>query len=233
MHDSSFGRLLSVLVAPGKTFRSIAERPTWLVPMVLAAVLTGAVSTLIMQKADMGEMIRARIEASGREVPAEAIDQQVEFMEKFGWIFGVVGVVFTPVIHVLCAALFLGVFRLLGSEVGFKHSLSTYLYGMAPWFWASLLSVPILWSRGSLTMEEVERGGALLSNLAFLAPEDAGAALKAALASLDLFSVWAIILLSIGYRVVARVSAGAAAGTVVGLWLVWVLGKIGWAALFG
>ena len=40
MNDSSFGRLIGVLVAPGKTFRSIAERPTWVVaPLVLLVLL--------------------------------------------------------------------------------------------------------------------------------------------------------------------------------------------------
>ena len=35
MENSSFGRLIGVLVSPGKTFRSIAERPTWGVALVV------------------------------------------------------------------------------------------------------------------------------------------------------------------------------------------------------
>lgn len=233
MYESSFGRLIAVLVAPGKTFRSIAERPTWLVPLVVGMLLTGVITTLFMQRTDMEEVIRARIEQSGREVPQEMVDQQVEFMERFGWVFGLVAVVVVPVANVLTAALLLAIFKMLGSDLTFKQSFSTYLYGMTPWVAASLLTLPILWSRGSLTIEEVEAGGVLMSNLAFLAPEDAGAALRTALASLDLFSLWAIILLTIGYRIVARVSTGAAAGAVGGLWLVWVLVKVGWAAAFG
>ncbi len=233
MHDSSFGRLLAVLVAPGRTFRSIAERPTWLVPMVISVLLIGVVATVVMQKADMGEMVRARIEQSGREMPQEAIDQQVEFMEKFGWIFGIVGTLFTSVMYVIAAAVLLAIFKLLGSDLTFKQSLSTYLYGVAPLIVASLLALPVMLSRESLSIEEVQGGSVLMSNLSFLAPEDAGAATRAALASLDVFSIWVIVLLVIGYRIVARVSTAAAAGTVIGLWLVVVLGKIGWAAAFG
>ncbi len=29
LEDSSFGRLIGALVSPGKTFQSIAGRPTW------------------------------------------------------------------------------------------------------------------------------------------------------------------------------------------------------------
>jgi hypothetical protein len=42
VYDSGFGRLIGVLVSPGKTFESIARRPTWLVPLlVLVAVGAG------------------------------------------------------------------------------------------------------------------------------------------------------------------------------------------------
>ena len=38
---------------------------------------------------------------------------------------------------------------------------------------AALLSIPLLLSRGSMSTEELMAGGALASNLAFLAGEDA------------------------------------------------------------
>lgn len=233
MEDSGFGRLLSVLLAPGKTFRSIAARPTWIEPMVVLVLLTGVMTMLVMQRADMEEMIRARIEQSGREVPAEAVEQQVEMMERFGWVFGLLGAVVTPVMYLAGAAVLLAIFKLLGSDLGFPQSLSTFLYGMAPWIVASLLALPVLLSRDSLTVEEMQSGTVLMSNLSFLAPEDAGAGLRAALSAIDVFSLWTLVLLAIGYRIVARVSTGTAAGVLVGLWLVWVLGKVGLAALFG
>lgn len=232
MHESAFGRLVSVLVAPDRTFRSIAERPTWLAPMLVFMLLTGVVSTLMVQRADMGEMVRARIEESGRTVPAETVEQQVEFMERFGWAFGLAGALFAPLMYAAGAAIFLVVFKLLGSDLRFPQSLSTFLYSMGPWLLAALLTIPVLLSRESLTPDELQSGGILMSNLSFLAPEDAGPAVKAALASLDVFSVWTLVLLAIGYRIVARVSTAAAAGTAVGLWLVYVLVKVGWVAAF-
>ena len=38
MEDSSFGRLLGVFVAPGKTFRSLAARPTWALPLLVLSL---------------------------------------------------------------------------------------------------------------------------------------------------------------------------------------------------
>src|SRR5688572_5477026 len=100
MHESGFGRLGAALMAPGKTFRAIAERPTWVAPFVVLVLLSGVLSVLVMQRMDIGEMIRARVEESGREVPAEAVEQQVEMMERFGWVFGLLGVVATALMYV-------------------------------------------------------------------------------------------------------------------------------------
>jgi hypothetical protein len=51
--------------------------------------------------------------------------------------------------------------------------------------------------------------------------------------SFDIFSLWAIALLVIGFAAAARISKGTTAGGVIGMWLVYVLGKVGLAALRG
>ena len=55
----------------------------------------------------------------------------------------------------------------------------------------------------------------------------------ALLASLDLFSLWVVVLLIVGFHLVARVSKAAAAGGVLVLWALFILIKVGWASLFG
>ena len=58
MKDSSWGRLVGVLVAPGETFRSIAERPTWLPPLLVLTLLGGAVGLVLQMRTDPEEMVR-------------------------------------------------------------------------------------------------------------------------------------------------------------------------------
>jgi hypothetical protein len=233
VYDNGFGRILGVLVSPGKTFRSTAERPTWVAPLLVLVLLSGVMATLITQRIDMAEMVRHRIEESGRQVPQEVIDRQVEFAERFGWVFGLIGVVVTPIIYLFGAAIFFGVFKLLGSGFTFKQAFSTFLYAMAPGVVAAVLAIPIILSRQSLSFEEIQSGSVLTSNLAAFAPEDSGAAVRAALSAIDVFSLWTLALLAAGYRIVAKVSAATATATVIVLWLVLVGVKVGWAALFG
>jgi hypothetical protein len=73
----------------------------------------------------------------------------------------------------------------------------------------------------------------LPSNLGFLAPEGASAAVLSLLSAFDLFKLWTLVLLVIGFAAVARLKKGTAAAAVVGCWALYVLGKAGWAAIFG
>lgn len=70
------------------------------------------------------------------------------------------------------------------------------------------------------------------SNLGAIAGITSGA-LGSLLGSLDLFTVWALIVLSIGLRVVTRMSAGVAAALTFLPWGLWVLVKLAWAAAVG
>jgi hypothetical protein len=72
----------------------------------------------------------------------------------------------------------------------------------------------------------------LRSNLGFLVERKAAPALHSLLGSLDLFAIWTMVLLTIGYAIAARISRKAAGAIVVALWAVYILGKAGLAALF-
>jgi hypothetical protein len=234
MHDSSFGRLIGALVSPGKTFESIVRRPTWVVPLIVLVLLSGLAAFLANQRVDPREMIQESMEQRGQQMTEEQMEQAVEIAEKFGAISTVAGIlVLGPLLYLLLALIFWGAFRFFGgSDFSFKHSLSTLLYSMAPWIVASLLSIPLILSKESIGFEEARRG-ILASNLSVLAPEGANSVLVSLLGSIDFFSLWTLALLIIGYRTVARVSQGTAAATVLVLWLLYVGGKVGWAAAFG
>lgn len=233
MHESGFGRVISVLISPEKTFRSIAERPTWVVPLILLVLIFAAVGYEMGQRVDFEEQMRQEMAGRGEQLSEEDLQQSVEFMEKFGKFLFLAPAIFSPLIYLLISAVFLVAFRMAGSEITFGRSFSVFLYAMAPWLVHGLLSLPLLLRQETLDPEALERGGGvLMSSLAALAPEGSGKVLLALLSSLDLFTIWALVLLIIGYRVVARVSTATAAGFVLGLWLLFLFGKLGITAAF-
>jgi hypothetical protein len=98
---------------------------------------------------------------------------------------------------------------------------------------SALITVPLLLTTESIDPEVAQRGSLLASSPAFFLPEDAPRALQALLSSLDVFSIWCIVLLIIGFGVSNRLSKGAAAAVVLVPWVLWIAIKVGWVALFG
>ena len=236
MKDSSWGRLVGVLVAPGETFRSIAERPTWLPPLLVLALLAGAVGFVLQVRTDPEEMVRGQLEMVKVDVPQEQVDKMIEDAEnrstgaKVG--LALIGALGQPLIYCIVAVLFWSGFKMFGSEMDYLRSLATTLHAYLPFAVGSLINLPLMFTRETLTFEEASNGGVLVSSLKALAPEDAPAVTEVLLGSIDLFTVWSLILLAIGYREVAKVSPAVASGIVILFWLVFVVGKVGIAAAF-
>lgn len=236
MNDSSLGRLLGVLLSPGETFRSIEARPTWVAPLLVLMILAGTVSFLVQMKLDPEEAVRAQVSKMKVDIPEEQVDKMIRDAESrtpgTKAMLALVGAGLQALLYLLIAALFLGMLRLFGSEIDYIRSLAVTLHGYMPQALALLLNLPILMGRESVSFEEATQGGILVSSLAALAPEDASSMLKALLGSFDLFSVWAAVLLALGFRIVGRVSTAVSTGIVVLLWLIYIGGKLGVTALF-
>lgn len=233
----SLKRIVGVLVSPAETFRKIAERPTWVVALVLLLVLGMAVAFAVAQKIDVDaerDMIRQQMEERGMR--GDELERQVET------IAGINAKVrpFTPLLvlvlgtgaYLLIAVIFLVGARLADGEIDFRRSFATTLHGMMPQGVSALISIPLVLSTDSIDPEAAQTGSLLASNLGFLASEDASAVVRTLLSSIDLFTLWSLVLLVIGYSVVARISKGGAVALVVGAWVVWIAIKVGLAAAF-
>jgi hypothetical protein len=233
MHESSFGRLAGVLVAPGKTFQSIERRPTWVVPLLLLCLLNALTAYLVTERMDFRAAMEKQMESRGQEMSPEQIDRMVEVQERFGSIGAlVIAPIMFLVILLLFTGLYLGAFRFFaGSELTFKQSFSTLLYAMTPFAIASLLSIPVILGRTTIDPEDAQ-GGLLYSNLAAFASDETSPVVRSLLANVDFFGLWILVLSILGYRIVARVSTGTAAATVLVLWLLSVAVRVGWVAAF-
>jgi hypothetical protein len=236
MKDSSLGRILSVLLSPAETFRSIEARPTWVAPLLLLMILAGTLSYLVQVKLDPEEAVRSQVSKMKADIPPQQVEKMIRDAENrtngTKAALAVAGAAFQAGIYALVAAVFLGGLRLFGSEADYKRSFSTTLYGYMPQALAALLNIPILLGRETVTFDEATQGGVLVSSLAALAPEDASSMVRVLLGSFDLFSIWTLVLLALGFRIVGRVSTAVATGLVVLLWLIYIGGKLGITALF-
>jgi hypothetical protein len=198
----------------------------------LVLLLAGiAFSVVATSKIDYGETIRTTLEARGVDMPEADFDRGVALAERFAWVGALVGtLVFQPAGLLLMALLFWIVFKLLGSEMSYRHGLSVTLHASLPFALVAIASLPVVIGRESLTAEELQ-GGVLLSNLGFLAGEDSPAWLGAALRCIDFFGLWALALFTIGYRAATKLRPATVTVTVVALWISWCAVKVGWAGV--
>ncbi len=231
LDDSSFGRLLGVLVSPVKTFRSIAERPTWAVALVVFLLASGAVGFVAGKRTDYREMITRSLKDSGREVPAEQLEKQIEITQKVAPYFAAGSGVFVLLILLLITLFYWIIFKLLGSDFTYLAGLSVTLHAAMPAVVSLLLSLPVILSHKTLGYDDVKTGTFLQSNLAFLAPAGAKPWLVALYASVDFFSLWSLVLSIIGYKALSRLSTQAVAATVVVVTLLFVAVRVGLATL--
>lgn len=140
--------------------------------------------------------------------------------------------VVAPIIYLLCAAILMVCFKLVGGEIDFRTSWAASLHGWMPMAVLALLIVPVVIGQSEVSAEAVNSGKFLSSHLGIFAPEGASKALKALLSSLDFFTLWTLFTMSVAYKHAARVSMGTSATVVTGLWLLWVGVKVGLALIF-
>jgi hypothetical protein len=228
--DSALARIPGVFFSPTRTFESIARRPTWIAPVILWVLCSLAVSAVLLPRMDYEKMTKERLEKSGRTVPEEQVQSIVERQKKFGPVFGYFLAVAIPIlISLLTAVILWGSFRAFGWDTSYPQSLGVTTHAFLPGVLGSLLLLPLIARQDR--MDPSAMGDLLRSNLGFLVERDSKA-LHALLGSLDIFSFWTLALMTVGFAAAAKVRRGKAAGILVTLWAIYVLGKAGLAAIF-
>ncbi|MEM8960688.1 MAG: YIP1 family protein [Acidobacteriota bacterium] len=236
MENSAWGRCLSVLFSPKVTFEKIREQPVWWVPLVVLLVLSLASVYVVTDKMDLGELTRMQLEEADQGLTEEQIDQQAEFMGQHGTTIQIVTVLlFTVIGYPIVALLFFLGMRMVGGAPTFSQTFATMLYAFMPSIIVALLSIAIVMGVAELDADRVQQiqqqGGVLTSSAAMFADEDTHPAVAAVLANIDVFVIWILILMVIGFTTVARVKQGGATAVVLSLFGLWIVIRVGLAML--
>ena len=234
---SPLSAVVGTFSRPSETFRRLVARPTWWLPLVLVLASTSVSWLVVAPKMDMDRTIREsiekRAEKSGRTIPPQAINRQVEMTRKMMPLFFGIALAGTAVFFFLPALVLWGSAKAMGADARYQQLLAIWGHSSLPNLVGSLVAIPIFLQLpdASLTQEGVSQ--VLKSNVgAFLDPSSP-APLLALASSLDIFSFAALCLLVLGFRRLPGLSKGAAMATPIVLWLVYVIGKVAWRAVFG
>jgi membrane protein, antimicrobial resistance system len=227
----TLGRMVGALFSPEATFSDVAGRPNLLAPLMIFVIITLASTIVVVPRMDFETMMRDQLEQSGRtrNMSPSDVDRMVRFSVAFGKGIGYSSPIIAIAIWAIIAGVILLAFRLFGGEGTYKQAFSVTLYAWVPLMIKSIITTFVVMSRGSVNPEEMEV--MVRSNPAFLVDLHTQRVLWSLLSSLDLFTIWTLVLLIIGFAFVSRTSKARSAAIVIGLWAFALLIKLGFAAL--
>jgi len=233
---SFFQNLIDVIVSPREAFTAIVGKPGFWIALALNLVLAGGFTAVWVSKVDPAEFGKARMVESGQwdkmtaEQRAGALSMQTR--NVFAIFSGAVILVGIPIALLVIAGFMLFVFRFFyAGEVTFKPALAIVTYASTA---VALVRTPLLFLVYILKGDwNLDPQTALQANLTLLFDRDSvSKALWAFAGSIDLFALWTIFLLAVGFGVAIKKTTGSALWGVAVPWAVIVLIKVAWALVF-
>ncbi len=226
-------RVTGIFFSPDETFADIARKPDILLPLIVLTVIGFVTAVLMVPHFDLDAMVSQQAEMIHKKNP-NASDADIERMGRITKAMAKVGGYISPLLviigYVLIALVLWGAFRLMGGQGDFKQSFSTTLYAYFPrMVLGGILGTIVIIMRGSVDPQQV--AGVMMTNPAFLIDFKEQPVLFALLASFDIFVIWTLFLLAVGFSKVSKFSKGKSAAIVIVLWLVTVAIRVGMAAV--
>jgi Yip1 domain len=197
---SPVGRIVGVVLSPKSTFADIARKPSWLLPVILLAVLGAVVAVALNQKMDWREYMSQQIEKSPRAgaLSAEQKQQQIEAGAKFAPISAYVFGIPAPLVVVLTVAgVMLGAYNLMaGANINYKTALAIVSHAFVPAMLGNLLFLLVLFLKppGTFDLENP-----VATNVAVFLPEGSAKWLEALAKNIDILAIWITLLIAAGF----------------------------------
>jgi len=228
--DSGLARVAGVFASPGPTFEAIARRPSWWLPLIICAVVSIAATAAVLPRIDFESVIRERLAAKGATIPEDRLDQIVATQKRLsglGYVWAGLG---PALIALVIGGVNLLAFKAFGWDLKFKQAFGVTSHALLPTIGISMLLIFFV-SRLDV-VNPADLGDVTHSNLGFLVDRHVNPALHSIARSLDVFGIWMLVLLVIGFAAAANVPRRKAAILIGSLWAVLVLGKAAWAVIF-
>jgi hypothetical protein len=219
-------KILNIFFEPRKVFESLKIKPTWLVPYIIVALLgIGFFYTTypyIMNQ--QAERIR-----DNDKIPEEQkqmiIDKMTENTHPPVWQLPIAPIGTILVFVILAAILFFVFNVILGGDSSFRRVFSVYCY-------SNLIAIPSMLVKFPLIMFKKDIG--IQTSLALLlSAESKETFLYRVLSGFDIFTLWSVILISIGLGIMYRYTTKKAFSIVFVLWVLLILITSGLSSIFG
>ena len=208
---SQGARIINTFIAPSKTFTDIRRSASWWAPWLLIAVCAALFAFAMGKQVGFEQISKSQVEHSKRadqfdKLPADQQAAQLRLTGKIVAFFSY----FSPFLLLLYAligtlALWLTFKLILGAETKFGQAYAITMYGWLPGMIGALLGTISLFAGAN--PEGFDVNNPVGTNVGYyLDPETTGKFVRAMASSLDVFTIWTIVLIGIGYACTSKVS---------------------------
>ncbi len=233
-------RVGDTFTAPSKTFEDIKRgNKSWWLPLIIGAFFTYLLFGAVVQRIGIQQVVdnEFRMSPRSQERLAEATPEQRQLSNKISVIANEVAFVGGPVIGMIGVALLslglLGTINFVfGGKAKYTDIFPIFYYAWLPQSIKALLGTIVIYS--GMAPESFNIKNFAPTNLgAFLDPMDTNKALYALASSLDVVTIWSLVLLGMGTAIVAGTKRSSGYIAVFGWWALFVLIGVVWAAAMG
>jgi hypothetical protein len=201
-----------IFLAPRNYFLKLREKPLFVIPLIIILIFTLIQTYVANRYTKVSEIIK-RMEERG------ATPEQIERVEGFlkrptRLIISLVSAsIFTLIFLLIIALIFNFSLTLLGIEGNFEKTLAVVCgAGLVSAFGSLIRSIIII----------LRQSPFVTTSLALFLPKNSGLLFRF-LSRFDFFTIWQIILIALGLKIVFDIKGNKTYYLVIGIWLFWVI----------
>jgi hypothetical protein len=231
-------RVLYTFSAPSKTFADIKRNTSWWLPFLVSLVATYALFFTVQAKVGWEQVAENGIRMSPKQT--EQMDkltpeQRASQMKIIALVSEGIFAAF-PIVALIATAIIAGVLLAtinfgFGGKATFWRAFAVVWYAGLPGILKVLLGIAALLAGAA--PESFNSRNISGTNIGYYLSPDTNKAVLALATSLDIITIWTMVLYAIGLSIVAGTKRSSGYIAVFGWWILIVLIGAGWAAAFG
>jgi len=219
---SEGARIIDTFIAPSKTFTDIRRNASWWGPWLLISIFSLIFIYAMSKQIGFEQISKNQIEHSSRadqfdKLPADQQARQLQLSSKVIAAFAYGSPVMILFYFLVETLVLWATFKIAaGAETSFKAAYAIVMYGALPGIIGGLLGTISLFAGAN--PEGFDINNPVGTNLGYyLDPETTGKFVRGMASSLDVLSIWTIVLIGIGFASTSKVKRSTAI-TIVAVW---------------
>ncbi len=224
---SEGARIMDTFIAPDKTFTDLRRNSSWWAPWLLISVFSLLFVYAMDRQIGFEQITKNAIAQSSKaeqfeKLPADQRAKQMQISVTFTRYISYGTPVLVLIIYVMIAAVLLGTFNFgTGATLKFGTSLAIVIYGSLPGAIGAVLGTVSMFA--GVDPEGFNPKNPVATNPAYFMDPTQNKFLYSMASALDVFAIWSIALMGIGFACNSKVKRSTAIAIVAGWYLLYKL----------